>query len=203
MSRWSEVYQILRGIRCVGRAALNEPIKYFGFDKLASQLDYKWSTGSIKPLIESVAIKVTSFERISSAQSKLECQQRVSMIGEGLKQGGPAIANRIRSGFGGGRQPEDVESKPEANLEETSTPSQSSAAENFVSPPPVSVPLNTVQRNKEKVPGPRVRQQLSETSKERKVPSSRIARVISFGGLFAGLGYGAAAEATKKLVGIR
>lgn len=39
---------------------------------------------------------------------------------------------------------------------------------------------------------------LSEKSKERKVPSSRIGRLVSYGSLAAGLGFGALAEATKR-----
>ncbi|XP_056021745.1 atypical kinase COQ8B, mitochondrial-like isoform X2 [Ostrea edulis] len=44
---------------------------------------------------------------------------------------------------------------------------------------------------------------LSETAKERKVPSSRISRVANFGGLFVGLGVGALSEVTKRGLGLR
>jgi len=40
--------------------------------------------------------------------------------------------------------------------------------------------------------------QLSATAKQRKVPSSRIARMVSFGGLAAGLGIGTVAEVTRR-----
>lgn len=42
---------------------------------------------------------------------------------------------------------------------------------------------------------------LSDNSKERKVPSNRASRVLSFGGLAVGLGIGALEELTKRMVG--
>ncbi|XP_062584284.1 atypical kinase COQ8B, mitochondrial-like [Saccostrea cucullata] len=44
---------------------------------------------------------------------------------------------------------------------------------------------------------------LSDTAKERKVPSSRIGRVANFGGLFVGLGVGALSEVTKRGLGLK
>lgn len=44
--------------------------------------------------------------------------------------------------------------------------------------------------------------QLSDNAKQRKVPSSRIGRMVSFGTLAAGLGIGTAAEYTKRALGI-
>jgi hypothetical protein len=44
--------------------------------------------------------------------------------------------------------------------------------------------------------------QLSATAKQRKVPSSRIARMVSFGGLAAGLGIGTVAEVTRRSLGL-
>ncbi|XP_052863610.1 atypical kinase COQ8B, mitochondrial [Anopheles cruzii] len=44
--------------------------------------------------------------------------------------------------------------------------------------------------------------QLSTVAKQRKVPSSRVARLASFGGLFAGLGLGTANELAKGALGI-
>lgn len=44
--------------------------------------------------------------------------------------------------------------------------------------------------------------QLSATAKQRKVPSSRIARMVSFGGLAAGLGVGTVAEVTRRSLGL-
>lgn len=49
----------------------------------------------------------------------------------------------------------------------------------------------------------RKRPQLSSSSRQRKVPSSRIGRLISFGGLAAGLGLGAVAEVTRRTLGIK
>lgn len=43
---------------------------------------------------------------------------------------------------------------------------------------------------------------LSEVAKQRKVPSSRIGRVLSFGNLFAGLGFGTVTELTKGALGM-
>ncbi|XP_065208683.1 atypical kinase COQ8B, mitochondrial [Planococcus citri] len=43
---------------------------------------------------------------------------------------------------------------------------------------------------------------LSDKAKERAVPASRIARVVSFGGLFAGLGIGTVAEITRRTLGM-
>ncbi|KXJ71015.1 hypothetical protein RP20_CCG021772 [Aedes albopictus] len=44
--------------------------------------------------------------------------------------------------------------------------------------------------------------QLSTVAKQRKVPSSRVARLASFGGLFAGLGLGTVSELTKGALGL-
>ncbi|XP_062565500.1 atypical kinase COQ8B, mitochondrial [Armigeres subalbatus] len=44
--------------------------------------------------------------------------------------------------------------------------------------------------------------QLSKVAKQRKVPSSRVARLASFGGLFAGLGLGTVSELTKGALGL-
>lgn len=44
--------------------------------------------------------------------------------------------------------------------------------------------------------------QLAETAKQRKVPSSRIGRMVSFGTLAAGLGLGTASEYAKRTLGI-
>lgn len=44
--------------------------------------------------------------------------------------------------------------------------------------------------------------QLAKSAKQRRVPSSQIARVISFGSLFAGLGVGTAAEFVRRGVGL-
>ncbi|XP_012728108.2 atypical kinase COQ8B, mitochondrial [Fundulus heteroclitus] len=46
-----------------------------------------------------------------------------------------------------------------------------------------------------------VRQKLSERAKERKVPSTRISRLVNFGGLAVGLGIGAIAEVAKQSLG--
>lgn len=46
------------------------------------------------------------------------------------------------------------------------------------------------------------KQTLSVTAKQRKVPSSRIARMVSFGGLAAGLGIGTVAEVTRRSLGL-
>ncbi|KAF6211823.1 hypothetical protein GE061_012338 [Apolygus lucorum] len=43
---------------------------------------------------------------------------------------------------------------------------------------------------------------LGPTAKARKVPSTRIGRMISFGGLFAGLGVGTVAEVTRRTLGV-
>lgn len=45
-------------------------------------------------------------------------------------------------------------------------------------------------------------QRLSVTAKQRKVPSSRIARMVSFGSLAAGLGIGTVAEVTRRSLGL-
>ncbi|XP_059160263.1 atypical kinase COQ8B, mitochondrial-like [Physella acuta] len=46
-------------------------------------------------------------------------------------------------------------------------------------------------------------QKLSERAKERRVPASRISRLMSYGGLAAGLGMGAIAEVTKRSLGMK
>ncbi len=45
-------------------------------------------------------------------------------------------------------------------------------------------------------------QRLGATSKERKVPATRISRLVSYGGLAAGLGIGALTEITKRSLGL-
>uniref|UniRef100_A0A3Q1JMJ6 ABC1 atypical kinase-like domain-containing protein n=1 Tax=Anabas testudineus TaxID=64144 RepID=A0A3Q1JMJ6_ANATE len=46
-----------------------------------------------------------------------------------------------------------------------------------------------------------VRQKLSDRARERKVPASRISRLVNFGGLAVGLGIGAIAEVAKQSIG--
>lgn len=46
-------------------------------------------------------------------------------------------------------------------------------------------------------------QKLSDRARERKVPSSRISRLISYGGLAAGMGLGAAAEVARRSLGLK
>lgn len=48
----------------------------------------------------------------------------------------------------------------------------------------------------------KLKQSLSDRARERKVPASRLARLMSFGGLAAGLGLGTAAEAARRTLGI-
>uniref|UniRef100_A0A1B6C7G0 ABC1 atypical kinase-like domain-containing protein n=2 Tax=Clastoptera arizonana TaxID=38151 RepID=A0A1B6C7G0_9HEMI len=50
---------------------------------------------------------------------------------------------------------------------------------------------------------PKKKQTLSETAKQRPVPSSRIGRMISFGSLAAGLGVGTVAEITRRSLGLK
>lgn len=45
--------------------------------------------------------------------------------------------------------------------------------------------------------------QLAENAQARKVPHSRISRLVSFGGLAAGLGMGTLAEVTRRSLGLR
>ncbi|XP_031340786.1 atypical kinase COQ8B, mitochondrial [Photinus pyralis] len=52
------------------------------------------------------------------------------------------------------------------------------------------------------VPNPKSKQKLNLSSKERTVPSSRVARMVSFGSLAAGLGVGTAAEYMRRSIGI-
>uniref|UniRef100_A0A182XHI3 ABC1 atypical kinase-like domain-containing protein n=1 Tax=Anopheles quadriannulatus TaxID=34691 RepID=A0A182XHI3_ANOQN len=61
-------------------------------------------------------------------------------------------------------------------------------------PPPAVPPTNPAQ--------PIELPQLSTVAKQRKVPSSRVARLASFGGLFAGLGLGTVNELAKGALGI-
>ncbi|XP_040161067.1 atypical kinase COQ8B, mitochondrial [Anopheles arabiensis] len=61
-------------------------------------------------------------------------------------------------------------------------------------PPPAVPPVNPAQ--------PIELPQLSTVAKQRKVPSSRVARLASFGGLFAGLGLGTVNELAKGALGI-
>ncbi|CAH0560194.1 unnamed protein product [Brassicogethes aeneus] len=52
------------------------------------------------------------------------------------------------------------------------------------------------------LPNPKAKLKLSENAKQRKVPSSRIGRMVSFGTLAAGLGLGTASEYAKRTLGI-
>ncbi|CAH1160069.1 unnamed protein product [Phaedon cochleariae] len=52
------------------------------------------------------------------------------------------------------------------------------------------------------VPNPKSKQKLSDHAKQRKVPSSRIGRMVSFGTLAAGLGIGTATEYAKRSFGM-
>uniref|UniRef100_A0A182LZP1 ABC1 atypical kinase-like domain-containing protein n=1 Tax=Anopheles culicifacies TaxID=139723 RepID=A0A182LZP1_9DIPT len=71
----------------------------------------------------------------------------------------------------------------------------SSYDKNSIAPPqPVTAPANPSQ--------PIELPQLSTVAKQRKVPSSRVARLASFGGLFAGLGLGTVNELAKGALGI-
>lgn len=45
-------------------------------------------------------------------------------------------------------------------------------------------------------------QQLSSTSKQRRVPASRVSRLVTFGGLAVGLGIGTMTEVTKRSLGL-
>ncbi|KAL0267169.1 UNVERIFIED_CONTAM: hypothetical protein PYX00_009517 [Menopon gallinae] len=49
----------------------------------------------------------------------------------------------------------------------------------------------------------RQKQELNPSAKQRKVPASRVGRMISFGGLAAGLGVGTLAEVARRAVGLR
>jgi aarF domain-containing kinase len=60
-------------------------------------------------------------------------------------------------------------------------------------------PIKDVKPTKPKL---QMEQRLSATAKQRKVPSSRIARMASFGGLAAGLGIGTVAEVTRRSLGL-
>ncbi|BFZ07488.1 hypothetical protein BsWGS_10527 [Bradybaena similaris] len=46
-------------------------------------------------------------------------------------------------------------------------------------------------------------QKLSDRAKERRVPASRVGRLMSYGGLAAGLGFGALTEVTKRSLGLK
>nr|CAD7395536.1 unnamed protein product [Timema poppensis] len=50
---------------------------------------------------------------------------------------------------------------------------------------------------------PKRKQMLSESAKQRKVPASRLERIISFGGLAAGLGVGTVAELARRSIGVK
>ncbi|XP_056637861.1 atypical kinase COQ8B, mitochondrial [Diorhabda sublineata] len=75
----------------------------------------------------------------------------------------------------------------------------------------VEVPMKKVEQLQEKpaesikiksVPNPKSKLKLSDNAKQRKVPSSRIGRMVSFGSLAAGLGIGTATEYAKRTLGI-
>ncbi|KFM56836.1 Chaperone activity of bc1 complex-like, mitochondrial, partial [Stegodyphus mimosarum] len=54
-----------------------------------------------------------------------------------------------------------------------------------------------------KIQKSRIKPQLSERARERKVPSSRFSRLLSYGGLAAGMGIGAIAETARKRLGFK
>nr|XP_019528890.2 atypical kinase COQ8B, mitochondrial-like [Aedes albopictus] len=108
------------------------------------------------------------------------------------------------------------EPKKVQDLADPPSPSPQTAAESIKPPPAVtkdeeqvSKMINFVASYKPNVPDqpsapptPIDIPQLSTVAKQRKVPSSRVARLASFGGLFAGLGLGTVSELTKGALGL-
>ncbi|XP_074662126.1 atypical kinase COQ8B, mitochondrial-like [Tubulanus polymorphus] len=72
---------------------------------------------------------------------------------------------------------------------------------------PVDIPISSTEPiakpDVKQKKAPKLKQNLSERARERKVPSSRIGRLATFGGLAAGLGVGALAEVTRKTFGFK
>ncbi|XP_018401944.1 PREDICTED: aarF domain-containing protein kinase 4 [Cyphomyrmex costatus] len=66
----------------------------------------------------------------------------------------------------------------------------------------VHMEINSKERSKPKL-SVRPKQCLSPTAKERKVPSTRLQRMVSFGTLGIGLGLGTAAEYTRRTLGLK
>lgn len=95
-------------------------------------------------------------------------------------------------------KPVNFESKPESLAKGEN---QVKAMLNVVSTYGKNRPLENETTEKTKV-DPFSLPELSSVAKQRKVPSSRIGRVVSFGNLFAGLGFGTVTELTKGMLGL-
>ncbi|KAK6182219.1 hypothetical protein SNE40_009949 [Patella caerulea] len=62
--------------------------------------------------------------------------------------------------------------------------------------------LKAAAKQASKIPVPNFQQSLNARARERKVPATRISRLMSYGGLAAGLGVGAISEITKRTFGL-
>lgn len=71
----------------------------------------------------------------------------------------------------------------------------------FQNEKPESETKHEKERKSEKPLSKNVQSLLTEKSKERKVPGTRIGRLMSFGGLAAGLGVGTVAEMARRSLG--
>lgn len=80
--------------------------------------------------------------------------------------------------------------------------SQSEGKTQTTIPPAQVTPVVQKPKQKFKPDQPLVVPELSSLAKQRSVPSSRIGRMVSFGSLFAGLGFGTANELVKSAVGL-
>ncbi|PSN44058.1 hypothetical protein C0J52_15929 [Blattella germanica] len=89
-------------------------------------------------------------------------------------------------------------SESKTDVKEKPSKIQSEKQEVFVAPakiPHKEINNANISKSKSEV-------KLSATAKERKVPASRIARLVSFGSLAAGLGIGTVAEVTRRSLGL-
>ncbi|KAJ1522598.1 hypothetical protein ONE63_001779 [Megalurothrips usitatus] len=112
------------------------------------------------------------------------------------------------------RQPITVEQQSVVNNQPEQLMKNAGAAEALNAKNRVSSTLSaTISEKLKNTSGPKIspsvrptptklKQTLADSAKQRKVPSSRIARIISFGGLAAGLGVGTVAEAARRGLGM-
>uniref|UniRef100_A0A8C7SUZ9 NUMB like endocytic adaptor protein n=1 Tax=Oncorhynchus mykiss TaxID=8022 RepID=A0A8C7SUZ9_ONCMY len=63
--------------------------------------------------------------------------------------------------------------------------------------------IEKARKSKQALSRPIVKQKLSDRARERKVPATRISRLVNFGGLAVGLGLGAIAEVAKQSMGAK
>lgn len=91
MSRLNDAQTILKGLQLVFVA---------GARRQGREIDMRWQTGSVKQIAEKAQKFAQETKNSLSNPTKIagtakEAIERASMIAEGIRQGGPTLANRL------------------------------------------------------------------------------------------------------------